>query len=149
VTQQLAAALPRAKLFGSAGIAESTYTQGIGRSLDGHLLITVATLAPSAYPPSGREFFKAYSRRYGTPQPYAIYGYEAMRLLLDSINRASAGGTKAVERSAVVEAIFKTRDRHSVLGSYGIDQDGDTTLKQYGVYRVAAGRLLFWKAIEG
>jgi branched-chain amino acid transport system substrate-binding protein len=153
LTQQLAAALPQAKLFGSAGVGESTYTDpaqgGIARALDGHLLITLPTLAPADYPPAGQAFFKAYSQRYGTPQPDAIYGYEAMSLLLDAVARATAGGTKPARRSNVVTAIFKTHNRHSVLGTYGIDHDGDTTLKQYGVYRVQGGRLVFWKAVEG
>jgi branched-chain amino acid transport system substrate-binding protein len=153
LTEQIAAALPRAKLFGSAGVAESTYTDpvegGIARTDARRVLITVAGLAPSAYPPTGQAFLNAYSRRYGAPEPDAIYGYEAMSLLLDAISRATAAGTKPAQRSHVVSEIFKTHNRRSVLGEYGIDRDGDTTLNRYGVYRVRGGRLVFWKAIVG
>jgi branched-chain amino acid transport system substrate-binding protein len=152
VTKQIAAALPDARLFASGGAAESTYTDpadgGIPLALDPRVLITVATLDPSEYPPAGRRFFALYSERYGSPQPYAIFGYEAMSLMLDAISRATDRGTRPAIRSQVVAAIFATHDRHSVLGTYGIDRNGDTSLARYGVYRVRNGQLSFWKAMR-
>jgi branched-chain amino acid transport system substrate-binding protein len=47
-----------------------------------------------------------------------------------------------------VAAIFATRNRHSVLGTYSIEHGGDTTLRRYGVYRVLGGKLSFWTAID-
>ncbi|MGI8506130.1 MAG: branched-chain amino acid ABC transporter substrate-binding protein [Solirubrobacteraceae bacterium] len=152
-TRQVAAALPQAKFFGSAGLAQSTFVNpalgGIPLSLDARVLITVATLDPAAYPPPGRRFFALYERRYGAPQPYAIFGYEAMSLMLDAIARATRDGNSAALRSNVLDAIFATRDRRSVLGAYSIDGDGDTTLARYGVYTVGNGQLHFWKAMRG
>jgi branched-chain amino acid transport system substrate-binding protein len=152
LTRQLAAALPKAQIFGSAGVAESTYTNplegGIPATLDSRVLITVATLNSASYPVAGRRLLLSYTRRYGPPQPTAIYGYEAMSLLLGSIAGASHNGTRAIHRSGVVAALFATRDRRSVLGSYSIGADGGSTIKRYGVYRVVAGRLSFWKAID-
>ena len=153
LTKQIAAALPTVRIFGSAGVAESTYTNpaqgGLPRGIDPRVMLTVATLAPDAYPPAGRAFYAAYTRQYGTPQPYAIYGYEAMSLMLNAITRATHNGTGPAKRSAVVKALFSTRDRHSVLGTYSILKTGDTTLRRYGVYRVVRGRLSFWTAITG
>jgi branched-chain amino acid transport system substrate-binding protein len=153
VTRQIAAALPDARIFGSAGLAESTYVDpalgGIPLSLDPRVLITVATLGPAAYPPAARSFYSLYRHRYGAPQPYAIFGYEAMSLMLDAISRATHAGRSAAVRSRVLDAIFATRNRHSVVGVYSIDDDGDTSLARYGVYRVRDGRLSFWKAISG
>jgi len=152
LTRQLAASLPKARIFGSAGVAESTYTNplegGIPATLDSRVLITVATLDPASYPEAGRRLLLSYARRYGPPQPAAIYGYEAMSLLLGSIAVASHNGTRAIRRSGVVAALFATRDRRSVLGTYSIGRDGGSTIKRYGVYRVIAGRLSFWKAID-
>jgi branched-chain amino acid transport system substrate-binding protein len=151
VTEQIARALPEANLFASSGVAESTYTDpdqgGIPAALDQRILITVATLDPRAYPPAGRRFLALYSRRYGSLQPDAIFGYEAMSLMLDAISRATDRGTATAMRSKVVAAIFATRDRHSVLGTYSIDRNGDTSLPRYGVYRVHDGQLAFWKAM--
>jgi branched-chain amino acid transport system substrate-binding protein len=151
LTKQVAAAAPSARIFGSAGVAESTYTDpdqgGIPPAIDPRVLITVAALGPAAYPPSGRAFLASYQQLYGSPQPYAIFGYEAMGLMLDAIRRATDGGTATAERSKVVKAIFATRDRHGAIGTYSIDRNGDTTLARYGVYKVIAGRLRFWRAI--
>ena len=153
LTKQIAAALPKVRIFGSAGVAESTYTNpaqgGLPRGIDPRVMLTIATLAPDAYPPAGRAFYAAYTRQYGTPQPYAIYGYEAMSLMLNAIARATHDGTRPAKRSEVVKALFSTRDRHSVLGTYSIEKTGDTTLRRYGVYRVVGGRLSFWTAITG
>jgi branched-chain amino acid transport system substrate-binding protein len=153
ITRQIAAKLPDAQLFGVAGMAESSFTDpvkgGIPLPLDPRVLLTVATLDPSAYPPAGREFLHEYDRRFGDPEPDAIYGYEAMSLMLNAIARATDGGRTTALRSHVVAAIFATRDRRSVLGTYSIDPDGDTTMRQYGAYRIVDGQLSFWKAIVG
>ena len=87
----------------------------------------VGTLSPEAYPPAAQAVFQ---RLGPNPDPYGIYGYEAMALALDAINR---GGPT---REGAVRAFFATRDRDSVLGRYSIDENGDTTLTQYGVYRI-------------
>jgi branched-chain amino acid transport system substrate-binding protein len=152
VTKQIAQSLPHVKLFGSAGVGESTFTDsrqgGIPDALDPRMLISLPTLDPTADPASGQAFYAAYTRAYGTPQPYAIYGYEAMSLMLNSIARATDGGRKPAVRSKVVKALFSTRDRHSVLGTYSIEPDGDTTLRRFGAYRIVGGQLSFWRVID-
>jgi branched-chain amino acid transport system substrate-binding protein len=151
LTTQLAATMPEVKIFGSAGLAESTYTDhaqgGIPASIDSRVVLTAPTLAESQYPPSARAFAAAYQRRYGPVEPDSIFGYEAMSLLLSAVDRATDRGTEPAVRSAVRTALFATQDRHSVLGTYSIDRAGDTTLRRYGVYGIAAGHLTFWQAI--
>ncbi len=153
VTKQIASALPHARIFAGAGVAQSTYVSpasgGIPLADDARVLITSPALGESAYPPEARGFFAAFTRRYGPPQPDAILGYEAMRLMLNAIDRASHGGRRPVRRSAVVNAIFHTRGRRSVLGTYSIDADGNTTMTDYGVWRVVSGSLRFWKTVAG
>jgi branched-chain amino acid transport system substrate-binding protein len=152
LTKQVAEAMPNAKLFGTGGLAESTFANpeqgGIPRSLDSRLLITAAALGPTVSPPSGQAFYDRYQLRYGDPEPYAIFGYEAMSLMLSAIARATDDGTEPAQRSKVRAAIFSTRGRRSVLGTYSIKPDGDTTLRRYGVYRIVGGRLRFWKEID-
>ena len=106
-------------------------------------------LGASDYPPAGRRFLREYTRRYGPPPPDAIFGYAAMGLLLDAVTRATANGDREATRSRVLHEIFATRDLASVLGTYGIDRSGDTTLDRFGVYHVAAGRLVFWQPRQG
>jgi branched-chain amino acid transport system substrate-binding protein len=151
LTVQLAEAMPDVKIFGSAGLAESTYTDpaqgGIPQSIDSRVVITAPTLAESDYPGSARAFTAAYERDYGAVEPVSIFGYEAMSLLLNAIERGTDGGTEPVLRSAVRAALFATHNRHSVLGTYSINRDGDTTLRRYGIYTIVGGRLTFWQAI--
>jgi branched-chain amino acid transport system substrate-binding protein len=153
VTEQVAGALPSALLFGWAELADRAYLDpaygGVPLSLDGRMTLTTADLSPGDYPPAGRAFLAAYQRRFGQPQPGAIYGYEAMSLMLHAIAAATDGGRTEAVRARVVAAIFATRARHSVLGTYSILHNGDTTLHSYGAYRVVDGRLAFWKTIAG
>jgi branched-chain amino acid transport system substrate-binding protein len=143
------AALPNAKMYGPDGVAESGFVNpkqgGIPLSLDPRVKVTVATLDPGSYPPQGQQFFKEFTQKYHVknPDPYAIYGYEAMGLALDAIKR-SGDGSKA----NILKAIFATKDRQSVLGTYSIDKNGDTTLTDYGVYSVQNGDLKFDQTIK-
>ncbi len=151
LTKQVAAALPTAKIFGTAGLAESTYADpelgGIPGTLDSRVLLTAAALGPSDSPGAGKAFYATYKHRIGDPEPNAIFGYEAMSLMLSAIARATDDGTKPATRSLVRRAIFTTRDRRSAVGTYSIQRDGDTTLRRYGIYRIVDGRLRFWRAI--
>jgi branched-chain amino acid transport system substrate-binding protein len=153
LTAQLAAAMPGVMIFGTAGLAESTYFDpaqgGIPLSIDPRVVLTAPTLPLSEYPASARAFTAAYERRYGPPEPDSILGYEAMSLLLDAITRATDHGKLAPMRSKVRSELFGTRNRRSVLGTYSINPDGDTTLRRYGVYRIVDGQLLFWESIAG
>ena len=38
----------------------------------------------------------------------------------------------------MLKALFATKDRASVLGTYGFNANGDTTLKSYGLYKVGS-----------
>jgi branched-chain amino acid transport system substrate-binding protein len=122
--------------------------KGIPANIAPNFKCTIATLDPKAFGPEGKKFFAAYSAKYkvASPDPYAIYGYEAMSLMLDAIKRASASGS--LTRKAVVDAIFATKDRKSVLGTYSIDKNGDTSLTDYGIYKIVAGKLVFDKVIK-
>jgi branched-chain amino acid transport system substrate-binding protein len=147
LTKQVAAALPNALLFGSAGLAERSYVRALPPALQARLILTAATLTPQDYPPAGRAFFAAYERRFGPPQPDAIFGYEAMSLMLDAVARAARHGTRRIDRAKVLHALLTTRHRTSVLGTYSLDGDGDTTLRRFGAYTVNGGRIRFLRAI--
>jgi branched-chain amino acid transport system substrate-binding protein len=148
--KDFAAALgPDAKMYGPDGIAETGFVSekdgGIPAALEKQIKVTVATLSPDQYPPEGQEFFKQFTEKYGVanPDPYAIYGYEAMMLALDAIERSGTG-----EKADIKKALFETKDRQSVLGTYSIDENGDTTLTDYGVYAIENGELKFDQTIK-
>jgi branched-chain amino acid transport system substrate-binding protein len=142
----LHAAMPNAKLFGPDGVADSVFPAKISASAAKVTWVTNPTLDPKLYPQSGQDFFKEYKAMYGAdPEPYAIYGYEAMSVVLLAIKNA---GDKGDDRQAVIDAFFRTKDRESVLGKYSIDENGDTTISDYGGDRVKGGKLVFDKVIK-
>jgi branched-chain amino acid transport system substrate-binding protein len=139
------AANPTMKLFGPDGVADVFVTK-INAKVAQQTYITNPTLDPKLYPPAAQDFFKHFKEKYGRdPYPYAIYGYEAMKVALLAIQNA---GDKGNDRQAVIDAFFKIKDRDSVLGKYSIDENGDTTLTDYGANRVAKGKLVFDKVIK-
>jgi branched-chain amino acid transport system substrate-binding protein len=149
-TKDFAAALgPNAKLFGPDGVCTASWTDpkqgGMPTSLDSRSFCTVPTLPPDQYPASAQNFYNAFKQKYGVsqPDPYAIYGYEAMNLALDAIKRSKTGA-----KADVLKALFDTKNRQSVLGTYSITPSGDTTLTDYGSYKVKNGALVFLETIK-
>jgi branched-chain amino acid transport system substrate-binding protein len=149
--KDVSAALPSAKLYGPDGNCESGFTnpskKGIPASIGAKFHCTVATLNLASYP-GGQQFLTAFKKRYGgsAPDPYAIYGYEGMKLFLDTIKGL---GDKGSDKSAVLDALFATKNRNSVLGTYSFDSNGDTSLTDYGIYKVGSdGNPTFQKAVK-
>jgi branched-chain amino acid transport system substrate-binding protein len=150
ITKDVNAALPTAKIFGGDGVCTGSYTNqsmgGVPAAIDPLMECTVATQDLAAYP-GGKAFLAAYKAKYGptAPDPYAIYGYEAMKLGLDTIAGLGANGNNKAD---VLAALFATKSRASVLGTYGFNADGDTTLKSYGLYKVdSTGNPVFDKTL--
>ena len=150
ITKDVHSAIPAAKVFGGDGVCTDSYTSaakgGVPASLYPRTECTVATQDLAAYP-GGKAFLASYKAKYGTsnPDPYAIYGYEAMKLGLDTIKKLGAQGNS---KSAVLKALFSITARQSVLGTYGFNKDGDTTLKSYGLYKVGSnGEPVFSKTL--
>jgi branched-chain amino acid transport system substrate-binding protein len=149
--KDVAAALPDAKLYGPDGVAESGFADpaegGIPANVQERTKVTVATLAPDEYPPEGQKFFADFKKTYGepNPDPYSVYGYEAMSLFLDTCEKL---GPDCADKQAVIDALFQTKGRKSVLGTYDIDENGDTTITDYGVYTIKGGELEFDQTIK-
>jgi len=147
LTEQVAHALPDATILATNGLADRAYTDplagGLPASLDGRVLLTSVTLDAGAYPASGQAFLSNYARTFGVAEPSAIYGYAAMELMLRAISRATDGGHRAAQRSKVVGAIIRSPPVPSPLGTYQIEAAGDTTIDQYGIYRIVDGRMSY------
>jgi branched-chain amino acid transport system substrate-binding protein len=148
VFKDAAAASPDLKLYGPDGVAEAAFTDpkegGVPADVGARTKVTVATLGVKDLP-SAKPVIDAF-RRAGTTKidPYAIYGYETMALALDTLKKA---GADANDRDKVIEALFQQKDRQSVLGTYSIDENGDTTLTDYGLYLIKGGQPTYEKKI--
>jgi branched-chain amino acid transport system substrate-binding protein len=130
-------ALPKAKLFGSDGIAESGFSRHVARSVARRTLVSVDTLAPDAYPAAGQAVL---ARAGKNADPYFLYGYEAMRLITD----AYAAGAR--DKAGVLAYLRTVNGRAGVIGTYGFDANGDTTLKTFGLYGIRGG-LFSWAGV--
>ena len=150
ITKDVHSAIPAAKIFGADGVCTGSYTNaaqgGVPAAIDPLIQCTVATQDLSAYP-GGEQFLAAYKAKYGvsSPDPYAIYGYAVMQLALDTIKNLGAQGNN---KSAILAALFADKSVQSVLGTYGFNANGDTTLKSYGLYKVGSnGDPVFYKTL--
>jgi branched-chain amino acid transport system substrate-binding protein len=153
VLKDAAAASPDIKLFAGDGNclnASANPEEGVPPDIAPRFKCTIATLDPTQFGPEGKKFFADYSKKYNeeSPDPYAIYGYESMALMLDAVQRAVDEGGD-LTRQKVVDQLFQTKDRDSVLGKYSIDENGDTSLTDYGLYKIEGGKLKFDKVIKG
>jgi branched-chain amino acid transport system substrate-binding protein len=126
---RVGASARNAQLFASDGVAESGFVGRLRTSVARRVTVTIATLAPEAYPGAAV---------IGNADPYKIYGYEAMKLILDGIN--AGGPTKEGLLGWLRTGV---QNRASVLGTYSLDANGDTTLRTYGLYTIR-GKTLRW-----
>jgi branched-chain amino acid transport system substrate-binding protein len=124
----LAADVPRAA--GRLMVSDAELGPGIAEPAG--TLATSAALDPSQLLAAGQDFAASFRDRYGRPPGrYAAYGYEAMSVILDSIERAD----DPTDRGSVIGAFFATADRDSIVGRYSITDTGETTLDRMTGYR--------------
>lgn len=150
LVKDIHSALPTAKIFGGDGVCSGGETNpskgGFPKSIAPLFHCTVATQGLTTYP-GGKAFLSAYKAAYGvsSPDPYSIYGYEAMKLGLQTIAKLGAQGNN---KANVVKGLFATKNYPGAIGTYSFDANGDTTLKSYGLYKVGSdGNPLFYKTI--
>ena len=67
---------------------------------------------------------------------------QATEVLLAAIARSD--GT----RRSIVRALFATRIRAGLLGSFGFTPEGDITRRSVAIYRLSRGALRPWRVIE-
>ncbi|HKH79158.1 MAG TPA: branched-chain amino acid ABC transporter substrate-binding protein [Solirubrobacteraceae bacterium] len=136
---------PHLLLFGPSSMASEAFTSQIGAA-GAHTYLTTPVLPARLYPSSAQQVLRHYRSAFGAEGgAYALYGYEAMTLVLDGIRDAGARGN---DRQTVIDRVFATRGRNSLIGRYSIEPDGETTLSRYGVERVRHGRPVFERVLE-
>jgi len=136
---------PHLLLLGSSALSDPSFTTAIGDAST-RTYLTTPILPLTAYSPPAAKVLADYRRQFGgSPGPYALYGYEAMSVVLDAIRRA---GDRGNDRQTVIDRFFATRDRASVLGRYSVLASGETTLTRYAVDRVSDGREVFYRAFD-
>ena len=75
-------------------------------------------------------------------RPEAVYGYEAMRLVLDAV---AEGGR---DRERVIDAAMRIRDRTSPLGVLRIRATGDVEESRFALYALSDGSFRFVRVVR-
>ena len=144
-------AMPTVKLMGPDGIYESEFLQAAGAAAEGSYL-TFGGVPPDKLTGKGAEFFKAYTAKYpdAPAEAYTAYGYEAVKVILAAIERASKtnpADTLAL-RAALLKEVFATKDYAGILGTWSFSAEGDTSLTDMSGLVVKDGAFTFSEIIK-
>lgn len=145
VAKDLVTAGIDAPLLVPDGCLETAFIEAAGAEvLDGRCYVTFGGLPPERLDGRGRAFVERYRKRYGeSPEAFAIYGYEAARVVLHAVRTA---GHK--DRRAITDAALAIRDFDGALGRWSFDDNGDTTLSALTILAVRDGDFVFEETIE-
>ncbi|MDI3299411.1 MAG: branched-chain amino acid ABC transporter substrate-binding protein [Bacillota bacterium] len=96
--------------------------------------------APTNLTPGGQKFIQDYTAEYKeNPDPYAIYGYDAMGVVLQGLKDAiQKNGGKLPTRAQVRDAIRAITDYQGALVKVGFDSIGDNIYAGYYVYQITS-----------
>lgn len=140
---------PAVRVFLPDGLSERPTLEALGEAQD-RAYVTNFVLPVGYYGPRGVRFVDRFRDRYRRdPSPFALYGYEAMSLVLDAVAALpeDAGLGLQGERDFVAHRVLATRDRAAVIGSYSVTSTGDVSTDLYGAFRVENGRLVRGRAV--
>ena len=92
----------------------------------------------------GKQFVTDFGATVGGPdkvQVYSAYAAQAAEVLLDAI--AASDGT----RQSVVDNLFKTNVTDGIMGSFGLDANGDTTAGGVTMYQIKGDKQVTVKVV--
>jgi len=139
--KDLKSVAPDIIFMGPDGIQTQSFVDAAGADVAEGTLGTVAGTSYQDLKGKGANFYTTFKEKFNKePDPYAVYGYDAMSVVLDAIEKAGAK-----DRKAIVEALSATKDYEGALGKWSFDANGDTTLTTIGGYKVTGGRFAFQK----
>jgi branched-chain amino acid transport system substrate-binding protein len=136
---------PSAKLFGPSALDAPRFVSSLSSTVQ-NLYISVPGFLKADLNQAGTTFASQFDATFGhAPAVQAIFGYEAMAAVLSVLKEA---GTAANDRATVVKNFFSIKDRPSVLGTYSIDSNGDTSIAPFVFSRLQGGQLVPFKFVS-
>jgi len=110
----------KVKLLAPDGFATQQTIDEAGTAAAG-MFMSVAGVPIDEFKGAGAEFAEAFKPRLGGKEidPYAIYGAQAAKIMIDAIGRSD--GTRA----SVIEEMFNASVTDDLLGSFEINENGD------------------------
>ena len=128
------------KFVGPDGIQTQAFIDGAGADVAEGVYASVAGVPLDKLPASGQQFVKDYEAKYGKlTEPYAVYGYETMNVILKAIEDVCAAGGDPTDRATINKAVFAIKDFQGALGTWSFDANGDTSLTDMTFYQVQGG----------
>jgi branched-chain amino acid transport system substrate-binding protein len=117
------------KFMGADGLASPAVVEPSGGPdvVNGNVQVTLPGSLPSMLgSESGVRFYEDYVERWDEPDPYGIYAYMGMQVILDSIERAGEA-----DRTAILQAMSETADLETITGPFGFDENGDANVGSF------------------
>jgi branched-chain amino acid transport system substrate-binding protein len=135
------------KFMGPDGLVSPALVEQVGGpdAVNGNVLLTFPGLSPSQLTSeAGQKFYNDFVQDYNTePSAWSTYAYQAMQVVLYSIEQA---GSK--DRAAILEAMRNLSDFEGITGTFGFDENGDPTLTALGGNIVANGEIQYVGSIS-
>lgn len=130
----------KVKFMGADGIQTGSFIDGAGKDVAEGVYATVGGIPNEQLPASAQQYLKDYEAAYGkTNEPYAVYGYEAISVVINAIENVCKANGNPADRAALRDAVFATKNYSGVLGTWSFDQYGDTSLTDMTGYVVKGG----------
>jgi branched-chain amino acid transport system substrate-binding protein len=128
-------AAPAIKMMGPDTLFEHAFIQDAGEHAEG-TLITFGGVPPALLEGRGRAFFERYVQQFGQePECYAASAYDATGVVLQAVEHVGR-----IDRAAITEAAFATRDFDGLLGRWSFDENGDIDVRRATRLTVRNGR---------
>jgi branched-chain amino acid transport system substrate-binding protein len=128
------------------GCYEEAFIRAAGAdSVNGRCLVTIGGLDVTQLNGRGADFVKKYKKKYESePETYAIYGYEAVAVVLEAIKSVGKKDREAIRKAVVATKNFDK----GILGKWSFDANGDTTLQQITVSKIEDGKFVPVKVVS-
>ena len=140
----VATSVPKAKLFAPSALDNDAFATALSSAAAPNVYVSAPGFLHSQLSSEGLAFESAFTTAYGhAPAQNAIFGFMAMRAVLDAIRNA---GAAADNRTDVANDFFALNLSDTVVGSLKITKDGDSSLTAIVFSRVRGGKLAPFKS---
>lgn len=112
----------KVKFMSPDGTYEQALIDAAGKDAEG-VLATFGGVPPKQLTGAGKAWYDSYKKKYNAePEAYAAYGYEAGKIVINSISKVCKN-----DRVAIRDAVLGTKDYNGILGTWSFDANGDTS----------------------
>jgi branched-chain amino acid transport system substrate-binding protein len=140
----VAAASPKLKLFGPSSLDSAAFAGDLAAGAQPNVYVSAPGFLRADLPAAGLAFEKTFASTYGhSPAPQAIFGFAAMKAVLDALHDA---GTAANDRTTVANDFFTLNVQQSAIGPFKMRENGDNNLTAIVFSRIRGGKLVPFKS---